>query len=68
AEYTLFEAARAYAAADGRDRANVQDVRAVAPMALRQRHSQFIVDFVTTQAEEDQTILGHVDAILGAGQ
>ncbi|MCC7207252.1 MAG: ATP-binding protein, partial [Anaerolineae bacterium] len=31
AEYTLFEAARAYAAADGRDRANVQDVRAVAP-------------------------------------
>src|SRR6185369_6236346 len=41
AEYTMFEAARAHAAADGRDVAHVPDIRAVAPMALRQRRSQF---------------------------
>lgn len=66
AEYTLFEATRAYAAADGRDRATVQDIRAVAPMALRQRRSQFMVDFTTAQAEEDQAIVGQIDTILGA--
>ncbi len=56
AEYTLFEAARAHAAADGRDRAGIRDVRAVAPMALRQRQSQFMVDFFEHQAKEDAVI------------
>lgn len=56
AEYTLFEAARAHAAADGRDQAGIRDVRAVAPMALRQRQSQFMVDFFEHQAKEDAVI------------
>jgi magnesium chelatase subunit I len=55
-EYTMFEAARAHAAADGRDEADVRDVRAVAPMALRQRRSQFMVDFFQTQQDEDAQI------------
>jgi len=63
AEYTMFEAARAHAAADGRDLASVQDIRAVAPMALRQRRSQFMVSFFTNQREEDEQIRAHVDEL-----
>jgi magnesium chelatase subunit I len=65
AEYTMFEAARAYAAADGRDCATMQDVRAVARMALRQRRSQFMVDFARRQQEEDSAILAQIDALAG---
>ena len=65
-EYTMFEAARAYAAADGRDSAGIEDVRAVAPLALRQRRSQFMLDFFLEQQGEDATIRGEMDAILGA--
>jgi len=56
AEFTMFEAARAYAAADTRDTATVSDVRAVAPMALRMRRSEFIDKFFETQKTEDQQI------------
>ncbi|MBA3871716.1 MAG: hypothetical protein H0X30_21415 [Anaerolineae bacterium] len=63
AEYTMFEAARAHAAADGRDLANIQDIRAVAPMALRQRRSQFMVSFFNSQREEDDQIRTHVDEL-----
>ncbi len=63
AEYTMFEAARAHAAADGRDVANIQDVRAVAPMALRQRRSQFMVSFFNSQREEDDQIRAYVDEL-----
>jgi magnesium chelatase subunit I len=56
AEYAMFEAARAHAAADGRDMADVRDIRAVAPMALRQRRSQFMTDFFVRQSEEDLSI------------
>ena len=63
AEYTMFEAARAHAAADGRDKANILDVRAVAPMALRQRRSQFMVSFFNSQREEDDQIRTIVDEL-----
>jgi magnesium chelatase subunit I len=63
AEYTMFEAARAHAAADGRDVANVHDIRAVAPMALRQRRSQFMVSFFNSQREEDDQIRAFVDEL-----
>lgn len=56
AEFTLFEAARAHAAADGRDVANVRDIRFVAPMALRLRRSEFMVNFLDSQQDEDQAI------------
>ncbi len=65
AEYTMFEAARAYAAADGRDVATVADIRAVAPMALRQRRSEFIVNFFENQQIEDQHIRSRIDHLLG---
>ncbi len=68
AEYTMFEAARAYAAADGRDKATVQDVRAVASMALRQRRSQFIVDFFKLQQQEDNLIRQQIETITGVTQ
>ena len=61
AEYAMFEAARAHAAADGRDVADVRDIRAVAPMALRQRRSQFMVDFFERQSEEDAAIREQID-------
>lgn len=66
AEYTLFEAARAYAASDGRDVATVQDVRAVAPMALRQRRSEFMVRFFESQYAEDEQIRARIDELIGA--
>lgn len=61
AEYAMFEAARARAAADGRVLADVDDVRAVAPMALRQRRSQFMTDFFERQQQEDDAIRGQID-------
>ncbi len=64
AEFTLFEAARAHAAADGRDKADVRDIQAVAPMALRQRRSQFMVDFSQQQQGEDTLIRDQMGAIL----
>lgn len=64
AEYTLFEAARAYAAIDGRETTVPADVRAVAHMALRQRRSEFMVNFAESQREEDEHIRNHIDHIL----
>jgi magnesium chelatase subunit I len=55
AEITLFEAARAHAIADGRNKSGTADVRAVAPMALRLRRSDFMKDYLTARmAEEDE--------------
>jgi magnesium chelatase subunit I len=65
AEYTMFEAARAYAASDGRDVAQLADVRAVAPMALRQRRSPFMVSFFESQIEEDEQIRKRIDELVG---
>jgi magnesium chelatase subunit I len=56
AEYALFEAARAHAAADGRTLAVSSDILAVAPLALRQRRSAFMVDYFHLQADEDSRI------------
>ncbi len=56
AEITLFEAARAHAIADGRDRANPSDVRTVAPMSLRLRRSQFMQDYISSVSKEEEEI------------
>jgi magnesium chelatase subunit I len=53
AEITLFEAARAHAVADGRSQAEDDDIRTVAPMALRLRRSKFIERYLGIQAEEE---------------
>jgi magnesium chelatase subunit I len=63
AEYTMFEAARAYAAADGRTVVATDDIRAVAPMALRQRRSEFMTNFFENQQKEDEQIRQSIDEL-----
>jgi len=64
AEMTLFEAARAYAAADGRATVSLPDLRAVAPMALRMRRSSFISGFFKQQIDEDQEVIHILDTVI----
>jgi len=68
AEYAMFEAARAHAAADGRDLATVADIRAVAPLALRQRRSDYMVDYFHHQASEDEQIRARLDQLAGSAR
>ncbi len=56
AEITLLEAARARAAADGRTAADVADVAAIAPMALRQRRSAQIEAYAASLAADDAAV------------
>ena len=56
AEIALLEGARARAAADNRLEATPEDVRVVAPLALRQRHSPMLDAFAAAVAEEDARI------------
>src|SRR5512136_2863551 len=61
AEITLFEAARAYAAADNRLQATPADVRVVASLAVRLRRSAFMVDYFKAQQTEEKEIKGLLD-------
>ncbi|GAB4205211.1 MAG: ATP-binding protein [Roseiflexaceae bacterium] len=56
AEITLLETARARAAADGRLEATIEDVRQIAPMALRQRRSHQLEAFAAQLSIEDRTL------------
>lgn len=56
AEMTLFEAGRALAAADGRLEATLDDLRTVAPMALRQRQTETAVEYFKAQDKENKKI------------
>lgn len=56
AELTLFEAARAFAAADGRAEVVSSDIHEVATLALRLRRSSFMHEYFATQEVEDQEI------------
>jgi len=58
-EITLFEAARAYAAADGRTEVTVADLQELAPMALRLRRSEFMPKFIDSHVVEDENIRSH---------
>ena len=62
AEINLFEAARAYAAADGRNKVELNDVQAVAPMCLRLRRSSFINHYFQEQTQEDLEIEAALNA------
>jgi len=66
AEITLFEAARAYCAADERDVVTHEDVGAVAPMSVRFRHSSGLSDFFRQQEEEDRKLGTLIQDITGA--
>lgn len=66
AEITLLEAARARVAADYRTEVLVEDVQAIAPLALRQRRSARLEAYASEIAAEDQAIaeaLARVGAI-----
>ncbi len=56
AEITLFEAARALTALDGRQKVASQDVLEVAPMALRLRRSTFMDEFFSNQEVEENEL------------
>jgi magnesium chelatase subunit I len=61
AEITWFESARAYAAADGRLEVTINDLKVVAPMALRLRRSPFMSEYLKGQLGEEKelsTLLG----------
>jgi magnesium chelatase subunit I len=64
AEITMFEAARAFAAADLRTEVTPGDVRAVAPMALRLRRSQFMADYFSGQQVEESEIRTVLDELV----
>ena len=57
AEITMFEAARAYAAADGRTEVTTDDLREVAPMALRLRRSSFMSEYFKGQDIEEHELV-----------
>jgi magnesium chelatase subunit I len=61
AEITMFEAARAYTSADGREEVTIADLRAVAPMALRFRRSNFLKQYFTEQQDEEREIQGIIE-------
>jgi magnesium chelatase subunit I len=63
-EITLFEASRAFAAIDGRNEVNLEDLKIIAPMALRMRRSAFIEKYITDQSVEDNEIKIAIDKTL----
>ena len=58
AELTWFESARAYAAAEVRDEVTFDDLRAVAPMALRLRRSKFMNEYFDDRKKEEGEVGG----------
>jgi magnesium chelatase subunit I len=56
AEITWFESARAYAAADGREDVTFEDLKMVAPTALRLRRSPFMNEYFVGQIGEEKEL------------
>ncbi|MGE5224794.1 MAG: ATP-binding protein [Omnitrophica WOR_2 bacterium] len=67
-EITLFEAARAYAALDGRCEVTPDDLAAVVPMALRLRRSNFMDEYFNHQEVEEQELSTHIESTIKSGQ
>jgi magnesium chelatase subunit I len=63
AEITWFEAARAYAAADGRAEVTADDLKVVAPMSLRLRRSPFMTEYINNQQGEEEELNTLLDAL-----
>lgn len=64
AEITMFEAARAFAAADSRKVVTLEDLQVVAPMALRLRQSPFMLQYFQDQGKEEQRLKDTLGTIL----
>ena len=63
AELTLFEGAKALAASENRDQITIEDIKTIAPMALRLRRSAYISNFIEsseTENQEIETSLGNI--------
>jgi magnesium chelatase subunit I len=63
AEITWFEAARAYAAADGRTDVTLEDLKTVAPMCLRLRRSPFMTEYINNQKGEETELAELLDEL-----
>ena len=63
AEITWFESARAYAAADGREEVTLEDLKAVAPMALRLRRSLFMNEYFEGQIGEEKELTNMLKSV-----
>ena len=64
AEITLFETARAHAIADGRLEVEPQDLQIVAPIALRLRRSEFMTEYFSDQALEENQVNSLLEEII----
>jgi magnesium chelatase subunit I len=64
AEVTLFEAAKAFAALDGRMEVSKEDLHIIAPMALRMRRSTYIEKFIAEQSIEEEEISKTIENIV----
>jgi magnesium chelatase subunit I len=64
AEITLFEAARSYVVADGRTTVTINDLRVVAPMALRLRRSQFMNQYLEDRHHEDEELQDTLEKVV----
>lgn len=64
AEITLFEAARAYAAADNRLEVAPEDLQQIAPMALRLRRSPFMAQYFEHQNLEETHIQQMMEKVI----
>jgi magnesium chelatase subunit I len=64
AEVTLFEAARALAAADGRASVSIDDLGVIAPLALRLRQSPFMIKYFSDQSVEEQRLMDTLGSVL----
>lgn len=68
AEITLFEAARAYAAADDRTQVLPADISAVSLIALRLRQSQGLREFHQAQRSEDERLATLLSGLMDGRQ
>ena len=64
AELTLFEAAKALAATENRDQITTEDIKSIAPIALRLRRSNYITNFIESNEAENDEINSSLDKIL----
>ena len=64
AEITLFESARAFAALDDREQVSIEDLRTIAPMALRMRRSKFIENYLAEESAEQKEIMQVVEQVV----
>ena len=68
AEITLCEAARAHASADARDEVSLEDLRVVAPMALRLRRSSYIEQYIKDQSSESKLLEKAINDVIPPGK